>query len=108
MRAIRKKTPAKKVKAKIKTKVFDPMKYLRDVEAHRLLLEDAFDTADPSYIAHALGLIARAQGMAKVAKKVGITREGLYKSLSLDGDPRLSTFLGTLKALGYRLKIERA
>jgi probable addiction module antidote protein len=95
-------------KAKIKTNVFDASKYLKDAASQRAILEDAIDGSHTTYIAHELGIVAKAQGMAKVAKKVGVTREGLYKSLSKDGDPRLSTFLGVLKALGFKLKLERA
>jgi probable addiction module antidote protein len=93
---------------KLKTKVFDPLKYMKDAESQKIILEDAIESGDPSHIAYVLGLIAKAQGMTKVAKKDGVTREGLYKSLTRDGDPRLSTFTGTMKALGYKLKVESA
>ena len=101
-----KKVPAKK--AKIKTTVFDPLKYLKDVESQKMMLEIAIESGDPSHVANVLGLIAKAQGMTKVANEVGITREGLYKALSGNGDPRLSTFLGTIEALGYKLRVEAA
>lgn len=107
-KAAAKKPPAKRAKAKIKTTIFDPTKYLQDAESQRMMLEIALESGDPSHIAHVLGLIAKVQGMGSVAKAVGVTREGLYKSLSLDGDPRLSTFTGALKALGYKLKLESA
>jgi probable addiction module antidote protein len=50
----------------------------------------------------ALGDIARARGMAQLAKDTGLTREGLYKALSKDGNPSLGTMLKVLKALGLK------
>ncbi len=44
--------------------------------------------------------------MTKIAKDAGVTREALYKALSADGDPRLSTLLGVIKALGLTLTVE--
>ena len=64
-------------------------------------LEDAPD--DPAFIASALGTIARARGMADLAKQTGLTREGLYNSLSKDGNPSLGTVMKVMKALGLRL-----
>jgi probable addiction module antidote protein len=42
-------------------------------------------------------------GMTQLASRAGVTREALYKALSSTGDPRLSTFLGVMKALGIKL-----
>ena len=67
-------------------------------------LEAAFDDGDPALVATALGDIARAIGMTDLAARAGVTREALYKALSPNGDPRLSTFLGVMKALGIKLK----
>jgi probable addiction module antidote protein len=57
---------------------------------------------DPALIAAALGDIARARGMVRLANKTGLTREGLYKALSKDGNPSLGTVLKVLKALGLK------
>ena len=89
---------------KKRTLPFDPADYLSDPEAQAELLSDAFESGDAAYITTALGTVARARGMTDMSRDVGITREGLYKALSKDGDPRLSTLLGVLKALGMRLK----
>jgi probable addiction module antidote protein len=91
-----------------KTTPFDVAKYLDSAESQADLLEDAVATGDANYIAAALGIVARARGMGGVAKASGVTRDALYKSLTADGDPRLSTVLGVAKALGYRIKIEVA
>jgi probable addiction module antidote protein len=64
-------------------------------------MEEAGD--DAAQIAAALGDIARARGMAQLAKDTGISREGLYKALSPDGNPSLATILKVVKALGLKL-----
>ncbi|TGQ74677.1 MAG: putative addiction module antidote protein [Mesorhizobium sp.] len=90
----------------IETVAFDPAEHLGSAEGQAELLADAFASGDPSYIANALGIVARARGMTAVAKEAGVTREALYKALSPDGDPRLSTLLGVTKALGVKLTAE--
>ncbi len=57
-----------------------------------------------AFITHALGVIARAQNSSDLARKVGISREGLYKALSDEGNPSFATIYKVAKALG--LKIE--
>ncbi len=64
-------------------------------------LEEAPD--DSALLAAALGDIARARGMMQLAKDTGMTREGLYKALSKDGNPSLATILKVVKALGLKL-----
>ncbi|WP_426227059.1 addiction module antidote protein [Pararhizobium sp. DWP3-4] len=92
----------------IETLPFDAAQYLDSPEAYAELLNDAFETGDTAYIAAALGVVARAKGMTKVAKDAGVTREALYKALSADGDPKLSTLLGVVKALGVKLTVTAA
>jgi probable addiction module antidote protein len=55
----------------------------------------------------ALRTVAEAKGMAKVAKAAGVPRESLYRALSSDGNPRLSTLRAILKAAGLRLAVEK-
>ncbi|HZB89697.1 MAG TPA: addiction module antidote protein [Terracidiphilus sp.] len=87
----------------LKTKQWDPSEYLDSPRSIAAYLEAAFDDGDPALIAAALGDIARAMGMTQLAEQSGVTREALYKALSPSGDPRLSTFLGVIKALGIKL-----
>jgi len=87
----------------METKPFDPAHHMTSLEAQQELLDDAFSSGNASYIADALGVIARARGMTQIAREAGITREALYKSLSEDGDPRLTTLLGVARALGVKL-----
>jgi probable addiction module antidote protein len=87
----------------LETFLFDPAEYLETPEMIVAYLEAAFEDGDPALIATALGDIARAKGMTQIASQAGVTREALYKALSPTGDPRLSTFLGVMKAMGIRL-----
>ena len=87
----------------LKTIPFDGSEFFETEESQMELLEAAFETGDAGYVAHVFGVIARARGMTSIAKQAGVTREALYKALSDDGDPKLSTLLGVAKALGLKL-----
>ena len=92
----------------LETTPWDPAEHLTTPEVQIAYLEAVLEDGDPKVIASALGAIARARGMSKVAREAGVTRPALYKALSEDGDPRLSTLLGVVKALGLKLTFERA
>lgn len=87
----------------LETTRFDAAEHLHDEESQAFLISDALETGDARYIAHALGIVARARGMTHVAKEAGVTREALYRALSEKGDPKLSTLLGVARALGFKL-----
>jgi probable addiction module antidote protein len=92
----------------IETVPFDASEFLESVESQAELLADAFESGDAGYITHALGVVARARGMTGIAKEAGVTREALYKALSGDGDPKLTTLLGVLRALGMKITTKPA
>ncbi|KIC35908.1 addiction module antitoxin [Ruegeria sp. ANG-R] len=92
----------------IETTPFDAVEYLGDAESQAVLLNDAFESGDPHYIAHALGIIARARGMTQLSRDSGETREALHKALSKDGDPRLSALTSVLSALGVTVRADMA
>ncbi len=89
--------------AKIQTRPWDAADHLETKEDVVLYLEAAFEDGDPGLIAAALGDVARAKGMTKVAADAGLGRESLYKALSPDGNPEFVTVLKVLRALGLRL-----
>lgn len=89
--------------ASTKTLPFDPAEHLTDPADQAELLNDALATCDAAYIANALGTIARARGMSGVARGAGVTREALYKSLNMNGDPKLTTFMSVLKTMKIQL-----
>jgi probable addiction module antidote protein len=82
---------------------FDPAEMLDSDEAIGVFLTEAMETGDAKFIASALGVVARAKGMSKVAKQTGLAREHLYKSLSENGNPTLETTLAVMKAIGFHL-----
>lgn len=87
--------------------VVDHLETEEDIAAYfEACLEEGGD--DPSFIAAALGDIARARGMTQLAKDTGLTREGLYKALSADSNPSLGTILKVVKALGIKLTAKAA
>ena len=88
-----------------KLRKWDSAEYLKTEEDVVNYLEAVFEDGDPALIAHALGVVARARGMAKVAKAAGLGRESLYKALSRDGNPELVTVLKVVRALGLKLKV---
>lgn len=92
----------------LKTFPFDPAKYLTTAEHCAYYLTDALESKDPAQIADALGVIARARGMTEIAKKTGMRREGLYKMLSLKGNPEITTVLRVLDAIGVELVAQPA
>ena len=86
---------------------YDTADYLKSDEDVIAYLEAAMEDGDAAIIATALGNIARARGMMRLARETGLTREGLYKALSADGNPSLGTVLKVMKALGVRLAPQR-
>jgi len=82
---------------------YDPAEDLASDEAIILFMTEAFETQDSAYIAHALGVVARAKGMAQIAAQTGLSREQLYRSFSEDGNPTLKTTLAVMKAMGIQL-----
>jgi probable addiction module antidote protein len=83
--------------------VYDPAEDLDSAEAIAVFLSEAFRTEDAGYIAHALGVVARARGMAEVAARTGLSRVQLYRSFSAAGNPRLKTVLAVMGAVGVEL-----
>jgi probable addiction module antidote protein len=92
--------------AKIKTHSFGTARYLTSEEDMAAYLEAALAEGDPALVVQALGTIAKARGMAKIAKDSGLRRESLYKALSPEGNPEFTTVLKVVKALGLQLHAE--
>lgn len=86
-----------------KLTTYDPAEDLTSDKAIATFMAEAFQTGDAGYIAHALGVIARAKGMAQIAGQTGLSREQLYRSFSENGNPTLKTTLTVMTALGLEL-----
>ena len=90
---------------KVRTRRWDTAEHLKTEEDVAAYLEAVFEDGDPALMAHALGVIARARGMAKIARKAGLGRESLYKALSPEGHPQFDTVVKVLRALGLKLSV---
>ncbi len=95
---------------KTKTVAYDVAKQLRTPEEMAAYLDAWLSEAseDAAGIARALGDIARAKGMSKVARDAGLSRESLYRALSENGNPSFATILKVARSLGLRLHAEAA
>jgi probable addiction module antidote protein len=95
---------------KTKTTRYDVAEHLRTPQEMAAYLEACLEEAgdDAAFIAKALGVIARARGMAQVARDAGLSRESLYKALSGERSPDFNTILKVVNALGLRLHAEPA
>lgn len=93
----------------IKTTRWDVQDALQTPEDCVAFIEAAIEEAgdDPAFITKALGEVARSRGMAQTARDSGISREGLYKALSAEGNPSFATVLKVLSALGLRMHVEQ-
>lgn len=87
---------------------FDPAEHLQSDQAITGFMAAAFATGDQAYVAHALGVVARAKGMTQIASQTGLSREQLYRSFSAQGNPTLRTTLALMKALGMELSVKTA
>lgn len=87
----------------LKTRPWDPAEHLEAEEDIAAYLEAAFEEGDPALVAAALGDIARAKGMAQIARDTGLGRESLYKALSSEGNPEFATIMKVVSALGLKL-----
>ena len=81
-----------------------------DIDAAAVYLEAALEEAgdDPAFVAHALGTIARSGNVSELARRTGMSREGLYKALSADGNPSFATIVKVARALGLRIRFTPA
>ena len=91
-----------------KTYPYDSAAFLETDEDISAYMSEALETGDAAFIAHALGVVARARGMTQIARDTGLSRESLYRALSSEGNPELSTLLRVVKALGLRLNVSIA
>jgi probable addiction module antidote protein len=95
-------------KAKSKLIPFDAARYLSDDAAIAEYMSAVLESGDTDLLLLALGDVARARGMAQVAKDAGLGRESLYKALSPGAKPRFDTVIKVARALGVRLSVQPA
>ena len=85
---------------------FDMAEQLRSEEDIAAYLTLVIEDGDAALLAAALGDVARARGMAQVAKDSGVTREALYKALRPGAQPRFDTIMKVVHALGLQISVQ--
>jgi probable addiction module antidote protein len=88
-----------------KLKAFDITRHLDNEEAMAEYLSQVLEDGDNAELIRALGHIAKAKGMATVAKDSGLGRESLYKALSEGSQPRFDTITKVINALGLKMSV---
>ncbi|HIU85126.1 MAG TPA: putative addiction module antidote protein [Candidatus Aphodousia gallistercoris] len=86
---------------------FDPAQYLETDEDIAVFLDEALKSGDAGYIAHAVGVIARAKGTTALSRQIDISPEELNQFFSDKGNPSLKTTFAVLEALGIKLAVAR-
>jgi probable addiction module antidote protein len=91
----------------LKTTPWDSAEYLKTEDDIAAYLEASFAEApdDPAFLVQALGVVARARNMSQLARDTGLTREGLYKAFSAEGNPSFGTVLKVADAMGYQFAL---
>jgi probable addiction module antidote protein len=84
----------------VRLTAYDPAEDLTSDAAVATFMAEAFATEDAGYIAHALGVVARAKGMAQIAEQTRSFAQQLYRSLSAHGNPTLKTTIAVMKHWG--------
>ena len=86
----------------------DAVDYLDSEERQAAYVSAALETGDADFVRDALGIVARARGMAGIAKNAGLNRESLYKALGETGNPEFGTVMRIVRALGLTLSARPA
>lgn len=92
----------------VKFSRYDTVDYLQTEEEIAAYLDAAVEDGDPALIAAALGDIARARNISQLARDTGMSREGIYRALSGDGNPSFATVMKIASALGLRISFRPA
>ena len=82
---------------------FDPADYLKTDADIAAYLEASAGEGDPAAMTVALGTVARARNVSQLARETGMTREGIYKALSADGNPAFATVVKVARAMGFEV-----
>ncbi len=100
---------AKSKRRRINSVPYDSAKYLKTEADIKSYLEAVFEEpVDRQLLIHTLGVVARARGIMKLSKETGITRAGLYKALSPNGNPSFETVSKIVGAFGMRFSAQAA
>jgi probable addiction module antidote protein len=90
---------------RLKTRRFEPSRYLDSDEVIAEFLKAALEDPDPEVFVSAIGHVAKARGMTSVAESSGLGRESLYKAFAPGAKPRYETVIRVLRSLGVKLQV---
>jgi probable addiction module antidote protein len=91
-----------------KLKPFDPSAFLTNDEVIAEYLTAALEDPNPDVFLAAVGNVAKARGMSRIAEGSGLGRESLYKALAPGAKPRYDTVIKVLQSLGVKLTVSAA
>ena len=94
--------------SKTKLQDWDVTETLKTPEARAAYIEAAIEENDPEFLTVALGDVAKAEGMSKVARKAKVGRENLYRAFAPGGNPTMATVMRVLDALGLTIRVSPA
>jgi len=89
----------------VQIRPFDAVEYLEDPKTAAAYLAVVFEEGDVNEIRGAVNDVARAHGVADLAREAGLSREAIYKAFGSNGNPTLTTLLAIFKALGLKLSV---
>ena len=92
----------------LETKPWDAAEHISSPEDIADYLNEALRDGDPGYFQHALGVVARAEGMSSIATSTGLNRENLYRTLADDSNPRFQTIVRILDSFGLVFDVKPA
>lgn len=92
----------------LKTKAFEPEKYFQTEDAQIRLVSNALESGDTAFLTDAIGIVARARGIAEIAEKTGLSRQALYAAFGPKGNPTINTVMKVLAVLGLTLEVKKA
>ena len=95
----------------LETKAFEPEKYFQTEDAQIRLVSNALESGDTAFLTDAIGIVARARGIAEIAEKTGLSRQALYAAFGPKGNPTSRNLFSVVKQLqkstGVKLEVLR-
>ena len=92
----------------LETTLFVAEDHFRTEEEQQYLVAEALESGDTAFLVHAIGIVARARGMADIGVKTDLSRHALYAAVGPKGNPTITTVRKVLNSLGLTLELKKA
>lgn len=92
----------------LETFPFEPERYFQTEASQKRLVAEALESGDTRFLIHAIGIVARARGIAEIAKATSLSRQALYAAFGPKGNPTITTVMKVLNCLGLTLELKKA